>query len=98
MEEEKKEKKKGTFGKVINAFLWVVLLAWIAICLTDFFRTHEEKEPMFCIKKETTKYPDGKVESCTGLGYKIYRYNRKSFNGIEYGPFWFKDRSSEESK
>ena len=32
------------------------------------------------------------------LGYKVYRYNRKSFNGIEYGPFWSKDRSAEESE
>ena len=27
----------------------------------------------------------------------LYHYNRKSFSGIEYGPFWSKDRSEEKS-
>ena len=33
--------------------------------------------------------------SCTGLGYKIYHYERDSYKGIEYGPFWSKDRSAD---
>ena len=82
----------------MNIVLWVVLIIWMGICLIDFYNVHQKKDPMFCLKKETTKYDDGKVDSCTGLGYKIYNYQRKSFNGIEYGPFWSKDRSAEESK
>lgn len=84
--------------KVFNTVLWIILLIWIGICLFDFYNVNNKKEPMFCIKKETIKYSDGKVESCLGLGYKVYHYQRKSFNGIEFGPFWSKDRSIEESK
>ena len=93
----KEGKEKSTFSKIFNVILWVILVAWIAVCLTDFYKTHKEEEPIFCIKKETAKYQDGTVDSCTGLGYKIYHYKRKSFNGIEYGPFWSKDRSAEKN-
>ena len=79
----------------MNIVIWIILLLWMGICLTDFYNTQKEKDPMFCLKKETIKYDDGTVDSCTGLGYKIYNYKRKSFTAIEYGPFWSKDRSSE---
>ena len=97
MEEEKKEvkKEKSIFSRVLNVILWIILLAWMALCLIDFYNTQNNKDPMFCIKKETIKYDDGKVDSCTGLGYKIYHYNRKSYTAVEYGPFWIKDKSNE---
>ena len=94
----KKDEKKSLFSRIVNVILWIVLIVWMGICLVDFYKTHKEEEPMFCLKKETTKYSDGTVDSCLGLGYKIYHYKRTSFNGIEYGPFWSKDRSAEESK
>lgn len=53
---------------------------------------------MFCLNKKTITYDDGNVYVCTGLGYKIYNYQRKSFTAIQYGPLWSKDRSNEESK
>ena len=96
--EEKKGRRdeKSPLSKAINAILWVVLLAWMALCLIDFYNTQKEKDPIFCFfGKESTTYKDGRVDSCTGLGYKIYNYKRSCFNGIEYGPFWSKDRSLE---
>lgn len=105
--DEKKSKKdankkygeKSTFSKVMNVVLWIILLAWMAVCLFDFYKVHNEQEPFFCIKKGTTKYDDGNVNWCLGLGYKVYDYNRKSFSAIEFGPFWSKDRSAlEENK
>ena len=95
---KKEEKGKSTFNKIMNVILWIVLFVWMAICLVDFFKTRAETDPVFFLKKETIKYDDGEVDSCLGLGYKIYHYKRTSFNGLEYGPFWSKDRSAEESK
>ena len=95
---KKEEKGKSTFNRIMNVILWIVLFIWMGICLVDFFKTRAEAEPIFCIKKETVKYDDGEVDSCLGLGYKIYHYKRTSFNGIEYGPFWSKDRSAEKSE
>lgn len=101
LEEDSKKKKKekgekSTFSKVMNVVLWVVLLVWMAICLIDFYKVHEEKDPYFCISKGVIKYDDGEVDWCLGLGYKVYNYNRKSFKAIEFGPFWSKDRSVKE--
>ena len=91
-----KEDKESTFNKVMNVILWIVLIVWMAICLVDFYRAHKRQEPIFTFKKETTKYEDGEVDNYLGLGYRIFDYKRKCFNGIEYSPFWFKDRSVEE--
>ena len=52
---KKEEKGKSTFNKIMNVILWIVLFVWMAICLVDFYQTHQEKEPMFCLKKEVTK-------------------------------------------
>ncbi len=92
---EEKEDKESTFNKVMNVILWIVLIVWMIICLVDFFRTHQVKKPVFTFKHETVKYEDGTVDNYLGLGYRIYHYNRKCFNGVEYSPFWAKDRSLE---
>ena len=91
-----KEDKESVFNKVMNVILWIVLIVWMVICLVDFFLTQKRQEPIFTFKHETVKYEDGEVDSYLGLGYKIYNYKRKCFNGTEYGPFWSKDRSIED--
>ena len=96
---EKKEKdEKSMFQRVMNVILWIVLFAWMAVCLVDFYKVNQKGDPIFCIKKGVTKYDDGNVNWCLGAGYKVYQYNRKSFKAIEFGPFWSKDRSAEENK
>ena len=96
-----KKHKKSIFKGIMNLFLWVILLGWLGLCLIDYYNTYRGKDPMFCIKKETKHYEDGTVDSCLGVGYKIYNYKRSSLEGLEYGPFWLKERSNieeEESK
>lgn len=102
MEEEKNEvknevkTKKSIIGKIINVLLWILVLGWMAIVLLDFFAVNKQEEPRFCISQGETKYSDGYVKWCTGLGYKVYEYKRKCFDAIEFGPFWTKDRSINE--
>lgn len=95
--EEKNDKKKSIIIKILDIVLWVILIGWMAIVFTDYFKVTNEKDPIFCLKEETIQYEDGTVESCTGLGYKVYEYKRDSFNAIEFGPFWAKDRSDKEA-
>lgn len=98
-EENKKAKKKPRkriVSRILNTIVGIILLVWMGICLVDFFNVREEKEPMFCISKETIEYEDGTVDSCLGLGYKVYNYKRDSYRGIEFGPFWINDRSNKE--
>ena len=91
---EKKD-KKSLFNRIMNIVLWSIVFAWMGVCLVDFFNVKAERKPVFCLKKETTTYSDGKVYTCTGLGYKIFNYRRTSFSGDEYGPFWAKDRTAD---
>lgn len=100
-EEKKNNRKDGErslAGKIINIVLWVIVLGWMAVCITDFLKVQNEKDPIFCLKKETVKYSDGNVSVCTGLGYKTYNYNRSCFKAIQFGPFWTKDASIENDR
>ncbi len=97
--EKKAKDEKGTVKKVINVVLWVILFAWMAIVLVDYYKTTKEEKPVFCfINNKTTTYDDGTVDSCMGLGYKIYNYNRKSYKAIQFGPFWISEHNPEKDK
>ena len=61
-----------------------------------FCRVSDRKDPMFCLSKKTHTFEDGTVEQCTGLGYKVYEYNRASLDsGIQFGPFFIKMKQPE---
>ncbi|MBO5375519.1 MAG: hypothetical protein J6A52_01550 [Bacilli bacterium] len=93
------EKEKSLFSRILNIVLWIILLAWMALVLVDYFKVRDEKDPIFCwFNNHTTTYENGTVTECTGLGYKVIRYNREDFKAIEFGPFWISDRTAEESK
>ena len=91
---EKEEKKPGIVSRIFNIILWLVLFCWMAVCVIDYFNVANENEPQFCIKKETIEYDDGNVYVCRGAGYVAYRYDRKSYTGYEFGPFWTKEKSN----
>lgn len=103
VEKPKKEREEGKTKKIIsrvlNVLLWIVLLAWMALVVTDYIHVHNEEEPKFCwFNEKTTNYNDGTVTECTGLGYKVIKYNRTSFKALEFGPFWIEDRTAENNK
>lgn len=92
---DKKEKKQQSLiSKIIWTIIWILIFVWAGMLLFDYYNVSQEKEPKFCIKKEIIEYPDGSVDVCTGLGYKVYHYERESFNAREFGPFWIEDRSA----
>ncbi len=85
-------------SKVMNVLKYVILglvIAWIILFFIDYIRARQSKNLLFCIYENTNKYDDGTVYSCTGLGYKLYRYNRTSINRtIEFGPFFIKEKTN----
>ena len=92
---KRSRKEKRLISKVLNIILWVVLIGWAIIVVTDYLNINKDKEPKFCwFNEKVTKYDDGEVIECTGLGYKVIKYNRTSFKAKEFGPFWIKDRSN----
>lgn len=96
---EKKKLGRGIFGiikKIIDVIFWLALAILALIWIIDFINVNNEKEPVFCIKTEVHEYDDGQTVECTGLGYKIYNYNRASTGtGYEFGPFFIKMKDAE---
>ena len=65
----------------------MLMFVWIF----DFVCTVQDKDPKFCISKKTHEFDDGTVDSCVGLGYKIYNYDRESVNiDRNFGLFFMK--------
>ncbi len=79
---------------IIKIVCLSIVIVWIICFFIDYFRARQSKDPLFCISENTKKYDDGTVYSCTGLGYKMYRYNRSSIaTNLEFGPFFIQERT-----
>lgn len=89
--------KKAKVFNILKIVVIVILAAWVLTIIIDYVRTVNGNNPMFCIHEETKTYPDGTTYICTGLGYKMYRYER-DFNAVEFGPFFTKERTSVNEK
>ena len=97
---EEKETKKApkkdkndiliVLRKIWNIVFWLLVLMILATWVVDFLNVKQSKDPQFCLKREQLTSEKGKVDACTGLGYKVYRYiTEDELNGaIEFGPFW----------
>ena len=77
---------------IIKILLILILIGWVTIVFVDYFRNVDGKDPMFCLKENTKTYSDGEVYTCTGLGYKAFRYERKCIGGTAFGPFFTKEK------
>ena len=86
--------KKLKKGNIIKIIILALIIVWIICFFIDYLRARQMKDPVFCIVENTKEYDDGTVYSCTGLGYKMYRYNRASIGtNLEFGPFFIKERT-----
>ncbi len=97
VKQEKKNNRqdgeRSLFGKIVNIVLWVVVIAWMTLCVIDYIKVQREKDPIFCLSNKTLEYADGNVHVCYGLGYKVYNYDRDCFQALQFGAFWTKDAS-----
>lgn len=86
---------KRIIENIVKVLVILLIIAWIVIIFIDYFRVGQGKNPKFCLTEEVIKYEDGETYKCVGLGYKMFRYNRKC-SGIEFGPFFIKELTGEE--
>ncbi len=91
---------KKTALTVLKVLILLILFSWIVIVFVDYLRVRDDKDPMFCLSKVENKYDDGTTTICTGLGYKMIRYDRECLSASEFGPFIIKERTcdSKDSK
>lgn len=85
---------KKTIMTILKVVFLLVLFAWICLVFTDYFRARKDEKPLVCLKEETKVYDDGTVYQCTGLGYKMFKYERASITATEFGPFFIQERTS----
>lgn len=86
---------KSTLVVILKVTILTFLFFWIVMVFTDYFRVRQNKNPMFCINESINEYEDGSTYVCTGLGYKMIRYNRDCLSASEFGPFLIKERTCE---
>lgn len=83
---------KKTLGILFKTLLVTLVVGWIALILTEYFR-YQDNEPMLVVlKEESLAYPDGHVYVYWGLGYKTITYERTSIYGKEFGHIFSKVR------
>jgi hypothetical protein len=81
-------------GEIIKVIILSIVIIWIICFFIDYARARQSKKPLFCIKEVTKEYEDGSVYACTGLGYKMYKYERSSIPvSIQFGPFFIQERT-----
>lgn len=81
---------KNIFKIIWNFIFWAVVILLFIVWIIDFNNVKNKREPAFCLKNVTHQYDDGTVEECIGLGYKVYKYDRKSsdIKGSQFSPFF----------
>lgn len=81
----------------VKAFIWILVLSWTFMIGFDYFRSKNELTPFFCLSRRTKELKNGALYECIGLGYKYYRINSDTFNGIKFGGFWI-DETFDQNK
>lgn len=90
----KERSNKKILSKVFNILITILLIGWITVLLIDYANVSKGKDAKFCINNAIKDYTDGSVEICTGLGYKVYKYDRQGYRAIEFGPFWMEEKDT----
>ena len=86
--------KNVKISDVVKVLVLALVIIWIICFCIDYFRARQTKTLLFCINETVKEYEDGTVYSCTGLGYKMYKYNRTSIPvTVQFGPFFIKERT-----
>lgn len=88
------ELRKPKKSEIVKVVVLSIIIIWIICFFIDYFRARQIKMPLFCIHEEIKEYEDGKVYSCTALGYKMYKYERTSIPiSVQFGPFFIQERT-----
>ena len=83
---------KKTLGILFKILLVSVVVIWIGLILTEYFRYQDNSPMLVVLKEETLSYADGHVYVSWGLGYKTITYERTSIYGKEFGHLFIKVR------
>ena len=82
--------------KIISVIIVVLIVLWAGLFVSEYLAVSKHKDPRFCLSHKTVEYENNKkTESCTGLGYKYYKYyENDQLKEIDFGPFFKKDKNA----
>jgi len=83
---------RRTLGILFKVLLVGIVIVWIGLILTEYFRYQDNNPMLVVLKEETLAYDDGHVYVSWGLGYKTITYERTSIYGKEFGHLFIKVR------
>jgi len=81
-----------TLGIIFKVLLVLVVVVWLGLILTEYFRYQDNNPMLVVLKEEVIPYDDGHVYVSWGLGYKTITYERTSIYGKEFGHIFIKVR------
>ena len=85
---------RKTLGIIFKVLLVTVVVVWIGLIITEYFR-YKANDPMLVVlKEEVFSYDDGHVYVNWGLGYKTITYERTSIYGKEFGHIFINVREN----
>ncbi len=65
-------KKKIFF--ILKILVIVIVVAWMGLFVTDYFRAKNGGKPMVCFNEVNKNTENGTFYRCISLGYKYYEY------------------------
>lgn len=93
---------KKIVGTIIKVLVLLIVLVWMAIFVTDYFRAQNGEKPLVCLSEQTVVSDGTKVEagatyySCTSFGYKYYTYTTSGESKTGFGPAFIKNEAEKE--
>ena len=70
---------------VLKILVLVIVIGWMALFVTDYFRAKAGSKPMICFSEVNKTTADGTFYKCNSVGYKYYEYIDKTRGQSTYG-------------
>lgn len=93
---------KKIIGTIIKVLVLLIIVVWMVMFVTDYFRAQNGEKPLVCLNEQTVVSDGTKVEagatyySCTSFGYKYYTYTKSGESKTGFGPAFIKNEAEKE--
>lgn len=75
---------KSKIIAILKILVIIVVILWMGVFVTDYFRAQKGEKPFMCLKESTKENAKGSYYECVSLGYKFFEYKEVS-GQITYG-------------
>lgn len=69
---------------VVKIIFIILLVLWMVVFVSDYFRASKGNKPFVCFSEETKTNSTGEYYKCISFGYKYFEYKETS-GKVTYG-------------